>query len=570
MEGQLVDDAELYGTEVGGGDDELALNAVVDIPSVDGHVLVGGGAVVDGDAVGVGRGESDGIAPFAVALLRVSAVAAHFGGVCGLRREGVELKRGLGDVNVVIGVAVEAYLPGAARGVAPGERGHGAVAGGEGCTQARGGGTCHGGSDVEHGAVEALIAAAEGLDPDVIGGGGVEAVQFVDGVVGCLLGPRGVLGFLVLNLEVAGIALPGEGGGVGRRHAVDASEVLHAAAVGGIDARYINLEAVVLVAVVGDEDDGHRALAVYGVDSGQNIDAVVGEEDFATGAYAAIDGDIVVSALAVRAAAEHQHLCRVGGIEVEGGVLVGGVVAAEAAVVNDDDAAGVQRVAAVGGHGVETGGKRNGACPCAVFAPAVSAYPHTVGRAGCKGVERNHGVGDRHGNAAVESRRGGKHDDFVAAGRPNPADDHVLRVGDVNRQVKRGNAAGAHHLGGGDGLAADVVAAAGTGEDGGAVAVEDGEGGLRVGVFAVEDEADRVAAAHGDGLRAAGASAESGLTAQRGALVDLDVERLVVVVIPSIAVFVHHLDGHRTHSAAALGVHFGSYRHHQHRKEQNS
>ena len=99
----------MHGGKVGCWDDKLALGNIVNIKSINWHITVGAGAVVHGNCVSIGRGKGDGVAPSA--LVVNIAVSANHCCICLLRGEVGELVWVVGNVDEVIGVAVEAKLP---------------------------------------------------------------------------------------------------------------------------------------------------------------------------------------------------------------------------------------------------------------------------------------------------------------------------------------------------------------------------------------------------------------------------------------------------------------------------
>ena len=109
VEGQLVNGAVLHSRKGCGRNDELALGDIVNPQAIDRHVAVGGGAVVHGEHVCIGRGECDGIAPNAV-VVHVT-VGANRDRVSGIRGKASEVVRIGGGADEVGRVTVEANLP---------------------------------------------------------------------------------------------------------------------------------------------------------------------------------------------------------------------------------------------------------------------------------------------------------------------------------------------------------------------------------------------------------------------------------------------------------------------------
>ena len=237
---------------------------VVNPQTIDGHIIVGGGAVVDGDGEGVGRDEGHPLAPAAHV---VAAVAAHAHTVGSLGHEVFEVVRAVFLGREEFGFFVtmlQLNLPGVAKVVAPVYGGNAAVARSECYCNIVGCVAGHVGAEGKPRAPFALtFVAAKGAHSNHICTVGLKPLDGVDGVRNLLVGgtvsgvacgcitelpaagnfvvpfhsdKREVL-FVKLNSQVGG-SHAGRGSGEGQHAAVVAliiaTDAFHAHIVGGV------------------------------------------------------------------------------------------------------------------------------------------------------------------------------------------------------------------------------------------------------------------------------------------------------------------------------------------------
>ena len=92
IEGHLVDGTINHVGKCVGGDDELALGDVVNIITINRHVAVGGGAVVDGERESIGGGEGD-TSGTTITIVAAAAVGFNAGVVLCFGGEAGEVDR---------------------------------------------------------------------------------------------------------------------------------------------------------------------------------------------------------------------------------------------------------------------------------------------------------------------------------------------------------------------------------------------------------------------------------------------------------------------------------------------
>ena len=197
-------------------------------------------------------------------------------------------------------------------------------------------GLCRAGVDARGGQRFAIEVVALTLAEFLRGGEGVGRMDSQGEGAVHRVALTGVLHHVLLVPALVGLV--GDGDIVGVGTAVDPSEggvgVDHPVALRSGDGAFAlcqELEAEVRVSVVevGGEDDGHGTIVhpvvAVGLDVDVGIVAGTAVEDIAVGSDTFIDGEIVVTILAVHHAGEVQHLAGLSGIDGLGHVDVAGV-----------------------------------------------------------------------------------------------------------------------------------------------------------------------------------------------------------------------------------------------------